>query len=248
MKPQIGTESVRSPWLREEVKIRRDQRGIPFIEATNEADLYFAQGYATAEDRLWQMDFLRRTARGELAEVIGSGAVEIDKLHRIYGFRRVAETLWERASDHTRKVLDAYARGVNAFIDRCGAKSLPLEFQVLQYQPSPWTPVDSLALGKLFAEKLSFTIEADLLRALLSDLPPERVAWLLPETSPLDLIDGRQSAAVESREFSNTELSILTEVLKRMRRARAVTNGDSEIGSNSWVVGGDKTVSGKPML
>jgi penicillin G amidase len=248
MKPQIGTESVRSPWLREEVKIRRDQRGIPFIEATNEADLYFAQGYATAEDRLWQMDFLRRTARGELAEVTGSGALEIDKLHRIYGFRHVAETLWERASDHTRKVLDAYARGVNAFIDRCDAKSLPLEFQVLQYQPSPWTSVDSLALGKLFAEKLSFTIEADLLRALLSDLPPERVAWLLPETSPLDLIDGRQSAAVESREFSHTELSILTEVLKRMRRARAVTNGDSEIGSNSWVVSGDKTVCGKPML
>ncbi|MCA1575857.1 MAG: penicillin acylase family protein [Acidobacteria bacterium] len=248
MKPQMGTESVRSPWLREEVKIRRDERGIPFIEATNEADLYFAQGYATAEDRLWQMDFLRRTARGELAEVTGSGALEVDKLHRIYGFRNVAETLWKRASDHTRKVLDAYAHGVNAYIDRCDAKSLPLEFQVLQYQPKPWAPVDSLALGKLFAEKLSFTVEADLLRALLSDLPPERVASLLPETSPLDLIDGRQSAAVESREFSHTELSILTEVLKRMRRARAVTNGDSEIGSNSWVVGGDKTVSGKPML
>jgi penicillin amidase len=247
MKPQISAESVKSPWLRAEVKIRRDQRGIPFIEAGNEADLYFAQGYATAEDRLWQMDFLRRTARGELAEVTGSGALEVDKLHRIYGFRNVAETLWERASDHTRKVLDAYARGVNAFIEQCDAKSLPLEFQVLQYQPKPWTPVDSLALGKLFAEKLSFTVEADLLRALLSDLPPERFAWLLPETSPLDLIEGRQSA-VESREFNPTELTILTEVLKRMRRARAATNGDSEIGSNSWVVGGDKTVSGKPML
>ena len=247
MKPQISAESVKSPWLRAEVKIRRDQRGIPFIEAGNEADLYFAQGYATAEDRLWQMDFLRRTACGELAEVTGSGALEVDKLHRIYGFRNVAETLWARASDHTRKVLDAYARGVNAFIEQCDAKSLPLEFQVLQYQPKPWTPVDSLALGKLFAEKLSFTVEADLLRALLSDLPPERFAWLLPETSPLDLIEGRQSA-VESREFNPMELSILTEVLKRMRRARAATNGDSEIGSNSWVAGGDKTVSGKPML
>lgn len=247
MKPQISAKSVRSPWLREEVRIRRDERGIPFIEATNEADLYFAQGYATAEDRLWQMDLLRRTARGELAEVTGSGALEVDKLHRIYGFRHVAETLWERASDHTRMVLDAYARGVNAFIERCDAKSLPLEFEVLQYQPRPWTPVDSLALGKLFAEKLSFTVDADLLRALLSDLPPERVASLLPETSPLDLIEGRQSP-FESREFSHAELAILTEVMKGMRRARAATNGDSEIGSNSWVVGGDKTVSGKPML
>lgn len=244
---QSSRESIAFPSLKDEVTIRRDERGIPFIDATNEADLYFAQGYATAEDRLWQMDFLRRTARGELAEVMGSGALEIDKLHRIYGFRNLAERLWERASDHTRKVLDAYAGGINAFIDRCDAKSLPVEFQVLQYQPKPWTPVDSLALGKLFAEKLSFTIEADLLRALLSDLPPERVAWLLPETSPLDLTDGRQSQT-ESREFSPTALSILTEVLKRMRRARAVTNGDSEIGSNSWVVGGDKTVSNKPML
>src|SRR5688572_30000357 len=248
LKSELATQSIAFPSLRDAVTIRRDDRGIPFIDATNEADLYFAQGYATAEDRLWQMDFLRRTARGELAEVTGSGALEIDKLHRIYGFGRIAETLWKRASDHTRKMLDAYARGVNAFIERCDAKSLPLEFQVLQYKPKPWTPADSLALGKLFAEKLSFTIEADLLRALLSDLPPERVASLLPETSPLDLIDGRQSAAVETREFSHTELSILTQVLKRMRRARAVTNGDSEIGSNSWVVGGDKTVSGKPML
>ena len=235
------------PSLRGEATIRRDERGIPFIDAENEMDLYFAQGYATAEDRLWQMDFLRRTARGELAEVVGSGALEVDKLHRIYGFRSVAERLFERASDHTRKVLDAYARGVNAFIERCDPRSLPLEFQVLQYQPRPWTPVDSLALGKLFAEKLSFTVDADLLRALLSDLPPERAASLLPETSPLDLIEGRQSP-VELREFSQTELAILTEVLKRMRRARAVTNGDSEIGSNSWVVSGDKTISGKPML
>jgi len=245
--PQTSRESISFPSLADEVTIRRDERGVPFIEATNEPDLYFAQGYATAEDRLWQMDFLRRTARGELAEIVGRSALEVDKLHRIYGFRSVAETLKKRASNHTREVLEAYARGVNAFIDRCDAKSLPLEFQVLQYQPKHWTPLDSLALGKLFAEKLSFTVEADLLRALLSDLPPERTAWLLPATSPLDLIAARQSA-VESNEFKETELAIFAEVLKGMRRARAVTNGDSEIGSNSWVAGGDKTVSGKPML
>src|SRR5678810_983678 len=83
--------------------IRRDARGVPFISAPDEAELYFAQGYATASDRLWQMDFLRRTARGELAEVFGAGAVDIDKLHRIYGFRRVAEKLLAGASAHTRE-------------------------------------------------------------------------------------------------------------------------------------------------
>jgi penicillin amidase len=79
--------------------IQRDTRGVPFIRAENEAELYFAQGYATAEDRLWQMDFLRRTARGELAEVFGAGAVEVDKLHRIYGFRNIAEKLFAGAAE-----------------------------------------------------------------------------------------------------------------------------------------------------
>src|SRR5688500_20299602 len=97
LKPKVSDTSLAFPSLREEVTIRRDERGIPFIEAANEADLYFAQGYATANDRLWQMDFLRRTARGELAEVLGPGALEVDKLHRVYGFRRVAEPLVERS-------------------------------------------------------------------------------------------------------------------------------------------------------
>jgi len=181
-----------------EAAIRRDARGVPFINAADEAELYFAQGYATASDRLWQMDFLRRTARGELAEVFGAGAVEVDKLHRIYGFRRVAEKLLARASAHTREVIESYARGVNAYIEQC---ALPLEFQALRYQPRPWTALDSLALGKLFAEKLSFTVDADIFRALLSDLPRERVEQLLPQSSPLDLVEERYRR-YETRSFT----------------------------------------------
>jgi penicillin amidase len=247
LKLQVATQTVACPGLAGPVTVRRDERGIPFVDAENEADLYFAQGHATAVDRLWQMDFLRRTARGELAAILGAAATEVDKLHRVYGFRKVAETLLTHASDHARSVLDSYARGVNAFIYQCDAQSLPLEFRVLQYQPAPWTPIDSIALGKLFAEKLSFTVDADLLRALLSDLPRERVAWLLPATSPLDLLDGRETP-VAAREFSKTELEIFTEVLKAMRRARAVTSGDSEVGSNSWVVSGARALNGKPLL
>ena len=247
LKPKVSETSVAFPSLRDEVTIRRDERGVPFIEAAHEADLYFAQGYATASDRLWQMDFLRRSACGELAEVLGPAALEVDKLHRVYGFRRVAETLLECASEHTREVLDAYARGVNAFIEERGDNSLPLEFHVLRYRPKPWTATDSLALGKLFAEKLSFTVDTDILRALLSDLPRERLAWLLPQTSPLDLVEGAQRD-LDAPEFSDNELAILTGVLKAMRRARVATSGDSEIGSNSWVAGGAKTVSGSPML
>jgi penicillin amidase len=225
--------------------IRRDARGVPFISAANEADLYFAQGYATASDRLWQMDFLRRTARGELAEIFGAGAVDIDKLHRVYGFRRVAEKLLAGASPHTREVIESYARGVNAFIEQCD--NLPPEFQLLKYQPRPWTAVDSLALGKLFAEKLSFTVDADIFRALLSELPRERVEQLLPQSSPLDLVEERYRS-YETRSFSKEQRAILTEVLKALRRSRAAASGDSEVGSNSWVVSGEKTVSGKPLL
>jgi penicillin G amidase len=225
--------------------IRRDARGVPFIEAANERDLFFAQGYATASDRLWQMDFLRRTARGELAEVLGANVVEVDKLHRIYGFRAVAEKQWAGASKQTREALESYARGVNAFIE--STESLVVEFQVLRYQPKPWTPIDSLALGKLFAEKLSFTVDADILRALLSDLPRQRVEQLLPQSSPLDLLAERYRS-YETHAFSDDQRAILREVLKAIQRSRAATNGDSEVGSNSWVVSGARTVSGKPLL
>jgi len=247
LKPQVSTTSIAFPSLRGEVTIRRDERGIPFIEAANEADLYFAQGYATASDRLWQMDFLRRTARGELSEVFGPGAVEVDKVHRTYGFKVVAEKLFARATAKTREVLDSYADGVNAFIAQCGTESLPLEFQVLRYQPKEWTSVDSLALGKLFAQQLSFTVDADIFRALLSDLPRERVEWLLPQSSPLDLI-GERYRSYEQHEFDAEQRAILAEILKVMRGSRAASSSDNEVGSNSWVVSGDRTVSGKPLL
>ncbi len=230
-----------------QILIRRDARGVPFIEAANETDLFFAQGYATASDRLWQMDFLRRTARGELAEVFGPGAVEVDKLHRVYGFRCVAAKLFAGASAQTRAVLESYARGVNAFIESCDARSLPIEFRALHYQPKPWTAIDSIVLGKLFAEKLSFTVDADIFRALLSDLPRKRVEQLLPQSSPLDLV-GERYRAYETRVFSAEQRAILAEVLNAMRRSQAAASRDSEVGSNSWVVSGAKTVSGKPLL
>src|SRR6266478_5600976 len=109
--------TLQVPGLREQKTIRRDERGIPYIDAKNEHDLYFAQGYATAADRLWQMDFLRRTARGELSEILGAGpnnlALDQDKLHRTLGFAQVAEAELAQASPEARAVLEAYAQGVN---------------------------------------------------------------------------------------------------------------------------------------
>src|SRR5215813_291003 len=158
---QADTQSttLNLPGLRERTTIRRDERGIPYIDARNEHDLYFAQGYATAVDRLWQMDFLRRTARGELSEVLGAGpnnlALEQDKVHRTYGFAQVADAEFAQATPEGRAVIQAYADGVNAFISSLDSKSLPPEFQILQYRPREWTPSDSLVLVKLFFEALS---------------------------------------------------------------------------------------------
>src|SRR4026207_693274 len=103
--------AVQIQGIKERVTIRRDERGIPYVEAQNDEDLFFGQGYATAADRLWQMDLFRRTARGELAEVLGAGpnnvAIDQDKLHRTYGFTQAAEAELANASPRVRAVLDA---------------------------------------------------------------------------------------------------------------------------------------------
>ena len=182
--------------LRERVTVRRDERGIPYIEAKNDEDLYFAQGYITASDRLWQMDLFRRVQRGELAEVLTAGpnniALEQDKQHRTLGFAQVVEAEVAQASPKSRALLEAYSLGVNAYIASLNAASMPPEFQVLQYKPKPWTPADSLLVVKLFAEALSNTWRLDIMREALAGLPADKRAGLMPEFSPLDVAGGRK--------------------------------------------------------
>ena len=129
------TKTTQLAGLHGRVTVRRDERGIPYIEATDDLDLNFAQGYVTAGDRLWQMDLMRRTARGELAEVLGAGpnnaALDQDKQHRTLGFAWEAEAEVAQAAPQSRALLEAYALGVNAYINSLDAKSLPPEFQRL---------------------------------------------------------------------------------------------------------------------
>jgi penicillin amidase len=185
------SQTITLAGLRAPVRIARDERGIPHIEAANDEDLYFAQGYAAAQDRLWQMDLLRRTMRGELSEIFGQAALDQDKLHRTYGFARLSEQLAEKSSPRSRAALDSYARGVNAYIeslDGTAGRQLPREFQILQYRPRPWRAADSIGIGKNFAEALSTSWQTDLARAALADLPPDRRAELTPDSSPLDVL------------------------------------------------------------
>jgi penicillin amidase len=261
-----GSESktLRVAGLREKVTVRRDERGIPYIEATNDEDLYFAQGYVMASDRLWQMDFLRRTARGELAEVLGAGpnnaALEQDKQHRTLGFAQEAEAEVAQAAPQSRAMLEAYAAGVNTYINSLDAKSLPPEFQILQYKPRPWTPADSLLVTKLFAEALSTTWRLDIMREALAGLPYEKRAALLPEFSPLDVLvvgkDTRKSNASAGDRIQGSGSASPDLIAALAKDQEVAAQALERVGlyaeglaaSNNWVVSGKRTASGRPLL
>jgi penicillin amidase len=255
--------SIQLQGLRQRVTIRRDERGIPYIEAQNDEDLYFAQGYATASDRLWQMDLFRRTERGELAEVLTAGpnniALNQDKLHRTLGFARVAEVEFAKSSPQTRGSLEAYARGVNAYIAALDNKTLPPEFQILQYKPKPWTPIDSLLVIKIFAEALSSSWRLDIMREALADLPAEKRNGLMPEISPLDvLVVGKDTKPPRtSGAHSNSTGTFSRETIEALARdqeieshalARVGIYAEGLAASNNWVLSGKRTTTGKPLL
>ena len=254
-------QSIQIKGIKDRVTIRRDERGIPYVEAQNDEDLYFGHGYAAAQDRLWQMDLFRRTARGELAEVLGAGpnnsALEQDKLHRTYGFAQVAEAEFANASPRARAVLEAYARGVNAYAASLDPKAMPPEFQILQYSFRPWTPSDSLVVVKIFFEALSDTWRLDLMRQALSVLPAEKRAELLPEISPIDvLVVGKdtqsraKTAQVKPEPLSPATLANLAhnQSIAAAALERIGFHTDALAASNNWVVSGKRTVSGKPLL
>jgi penicillin amidase len=252
------------PGLLAEVTIRRDERGIPYIQAKNDHDLYLAQGYVTASDRLWQMDLLRRSERGQLAEILSAGpnngVLDQDKQHRTLGFTQVAETEFAEASPQSRAFLQAYADGVNAYIASLDARSLPPEFQILQYKPSPWTPVDSLLVIKVFAEALSSTWRLDVMREALAGLPAEKRAMLMPEFSPLDvLVVGKDTGkpATASNHPRTQNLPVSADALLALAKdqdleaqslARLGLYAEGLAASNNWVVSGKRTVTGKPLL
>ncbi len=167
------------------VEIARDDRGVPTIRAKSLNDAYFAIGFAHAQDRLFQMELMRRVGAGRLAETVGAAGVSTDKLMRTLGLYRMAEAEAASASPSLKAALDAYAAGVNAFLkQRRGA--LPLEFQLLRITPEPWKPADSLVWGRIMALQLSANWHEERLNlALKKALAPDLFQLLLPEIKSL---------------------------------------------------------------
>jgi penicillin amidase len=181
--PQLDG-SVSVPGISSKVRVVRDGQGVPTIEAAALEDLFFAQGYVTAQDRLWQMDIVRRAAAGELSEVIGEATVKMDREQRILGVRIAAEAAEKNLSARDRAYFDAYARGVNAFVDSHRDR-LSLEFRLLKYAPRPWTVTDSMLVGARMVEDLNHYRNPPALtrEKILAKLGPELTADLYVNSS-----------------------------------------------------------------
>ena len=179
--PLDGAVSV--PGLSAPVSVTRDRHGVPTIDAASLRDLFFAQGYVTAQDRLFQMDLLRRAAAGELSEVVGDVALKHDRQQRILGLRATAEKGFDALPPEDRQRFEAYARGVNAYIET-HKHNLPLEFRILRYSPRTWTVQDSVLIAYQMAQTLSTSPQVALTREkILEKLGPELTADLYVNSS-----------------------------------------------------------------
>ncbi|MCS7176629.1 MAG: penicillin acylase family protein [Candidatus Kapabacteria bacterium] len=166
--------------VQDSVVVWRDSFAIPTIRAAHTSDAFFALGYLHAEDRLWQMDILRRIALGRVAELVGEEALPLDYLMRTLGFGRMAQRLWENLHPISRSILRRYAEGVNAWLQQ-NARRLPPEFLILGYHPEPWTPQHSLAIARLMAFDLAFCFWSDIaVGAIAEEIGVEKAWDLLP--------------------------------------------------------------------
>ena len=183
--PQLdGT--IRVPGLENQVTVERDKWGVPHIRASSVEDMAEGQGYVVAQDRLWQMDLLRRVGRGQLSEILGPATLDIDKDFRSLNFSRTAEREADRMDPELRKIMDAYARGVNHFIEQHSSK-LPLEFTLLNYKPEPWKASDSLIIVAYMYRTLTDTRHAELHRAeVLAKVSPELAKDLYSDEAAMD--------------------------------------------------------------
>lgn len=257
------------------VEVKRDSYGIPQIYADSDADLFRAQGFVQAQDRFWEMDVRRHMTAGRLSEMFGSGQVETDSFLRTLGWRKVAQEEYDTVlSDETKKNLQSYADGVNAYLKDRDGKDISVEYAALgftnDYKPTEWTPVDSVAWLKAMAWDLRGNMQDEIDRSLMTsrldadqieDLYPAypydkhkpivSEGGISPATGKFDAeatpSDGIGSATAEgATEGLTSQLGALSDTLDEIP-ALLGPNGTG-IGSNSWVVTGKYTTTGKPLL
>ena len=220
------------------VEIVRDANAIPHIYASSPRDAAFAMGYVHAQDRLWQLEMQRRIGQARLAEVVGEPAIEPDKFLRTLGIYRVAERNFEMLAPEAQAIYEAYAKGVNAYLEtRSGL--LPPEFILLGHEPEPWRPADSLVWLKIMAWDLGDNFKDELLRARLADTLDRAQLQDLWAQHPDDPAPGPHGRAL-AFDGAGIDFDALAAALPLPRA--------SGLGSNAWVLSGEHTESGKPLL
>ncbi|MBN1136295.1 MAG: penicillin acylase family protein [Anaerolineae bacterium] len=247
------------------VEILRDEWGVPHIYAGSAHDLFLAQGYIHAQDRLWQMELQRRAGSGRLSEVLGEVTLGVDRFFRTVGLNRAAEAEFETLDAGTRGALEAYAAGINAYLASYHRRK-PVEFKLLRFDPEPWQPVDSLYWAKVMAWNLGCNWDSELIRARLAvRLGADRTADLEP-LFPADnpaIVQGQSLAAGAAPPPNGWRSEALREALHLVEELFQPNSMDLGLeeplpgplhvgarggGSNQWVVAGSRTGSGKPLL
>ena len=215
---------IRLPDLQEEVSVIIDDWGVPHIFAQNEKDLYFASGYMQAQERMWQMELTRRAGFGRLSEIFGKMALERDKFMRNMGFEEAALNDFGNLSPKMRELIASYCNGINAWMDS-RKLNWPIEFLVLRFRPEPWTPLDSLVVKEIMALMLCPDYKSEAVRGKLAEsLGAEKALQILEEGIP--------SPPSESAMVSWQDMLAVPPFQ----------------GSNNWVVSGNRSESGKPLL
>ncbi len=253
--------------------VQRDANGIPQIYAQTSSDLFLAEGYVQAQDRFWQMDVNRHITSGTLASLLGSGALDTDKFVRTLGWRNVAEQTYAQLKPDTKQYLQAYSQGVNDYLAaHPGGSSLSIEYTIIgaplvgtvsDYKPAPWTPVDSVAWIEAMAWDLRANVADEISRSLLTQsLSVDQIEQLYPSysysTHPTIVTQGAlvgskyqqdATAAAALPKAAQDKLSQLSQLLSRVPSVLGPTDpAGSGVGSNSWVVSGALTSTGKPLL
>ncbi|HLX59424.1 MAG TPA: penicillin acylase family protein [Ktedonobacteraceae bacterium] len=225
--------------LREQVEVITDRYGVPHIYAQNEDDLFYAQGYVHAQERLWQMELNRRISSGRLSEVFGEFTIEADRFSRRLGMHRAAAAAVEQLPAHSLRILDAYARGVNAYIEQ-NQRNLPVEFTLLRFKPEPWQIANTIQWSKMMGWNLGGNWETEVIRArLVAKLGPERAARLEAGYDPKHPLIIPPGA-----EYQGVNLGML----EQYEQLKLLSGFGMLGGSNNWAVDGSMTTTGSPIL
>jgi penicillin amidase len=222
--------------LSKPVEVLRDTWGVAHIYAQTQGDLFFAQGFVAAQDRLWQMELWRRTGEGKLAEILGPAAIERDKFARLMRYRGDMEAEWKSYAPDAKPIIESFVRGVNAFIET-SRDHLPIEFQLTGIRPEPWSP--ETCLTRMAGYVMTRNASSEVLRAQLARMLGTEKTGELVETDPfkkLEIPDGLELNGIDSK------------ILAAATAASGPLSFPSSEGSNDWVVSGALTKTGKPIL